>query len=258
MDLIIDQEFKRFLPAPPDAGLEQRLIASGGPRETIKLWKGHNTVIDGHRRLEICDRLGLPYRTEEVDLPDRAAVLKWILREQLDRRNMGSHDAAVARARLRDLEEQALVDSPVKSAAEKAGVSTRTVIRDSKYAEALKKIGQVVPDAGEKIKAASKKDAIELAALPDSQIAEVVDSVERGEHNSIHSALKSDGDTVSPMLAQKPVKDEFAIISKALGGLKRQVDRLGQLFPGPHYSRVQSVLSNADDILEAWEKQERL
>jgi hypothetical protein len=98
MSLKIDPEFQALIPPLSDgqrADLETALVSAGRAIDPIRHWRG--IVVDGHNRLEICERLSLPYDTQSLDLPDRAAVKDWMLRYQRGRRNL-SKDQLIALA----------------------------------------------------------------------------------------------------------------------------------------------------------------
>lgn len=54
-----------------------------GCHDPIRAWRG--IVLDGHKRLTICKKLGIPFRVDPVDLPDRASALLWVAENQLNR-----------------------------------------------------------------------------------------------------------------------------------------------------------------------------
>ncbi len=86
--LRVDAEFQSLIaPLTPDEHrqLEANLVAEGC-RDALVIWKG--VVLDGHHRLEICTRLGIPYTTSEIALPRREAARLWIEENQLGRRNL--------------------------------------------------------------------------------------------------------------------------------------------------------------------------
>lgn len=86
--LNIDQEFKnliRPLRREEYRQLELNLVMEGC-REDIIAWNG--TIVDGHNRYEICNRMHIPYGIKEVDFPDRDAAIAWICANQLGRRNI--------------------------------------------------------------------------------------------------------------------------------------------------------------------------
>ena len=86
--MIIDDHFRSLIPplsAEEKAQLEENIKAEGC-RDTLITWQG--ILLDGHNRFEICQRLSIPFRTMEIDLPDRDAAEDWIDKNQLGRRNL--------------------------------------------------------------------------------------------------------------------------------------------------------------------------
>lgn len=91
----IDAEFRALIPplkAEEKAQLEANLVANGC-RDPLVTWRG--TLIDGHNRFEICERLKIRYRAVEVALASRIHVLLWIEENQLGRRNLTDDQRAV-------------------------------------------------------------------------------------------------------------------------------------------------------------------
>src|SRR5215471_17143535 len=62
--------------------LEQNLLAHGC-RDPLVVWQEAQILLDGHNRLEICERHGLPTATHEVSLPDLDAAKAWVIANQL-------------------------------------------------------------------------------------------------------------------------------------------------------------------------------
>jgi hypothetical protein len=86
----IDPEFFSYLQQlspTEEALLEQSLRSEGGARDPLVVWKGPGILLDGHHRYALCLKHGLPYSITEIELPDRAAALAWIDRNQGGRRN---------------------------------------------------------------------------------------------------------------------------------------------------------------------------
>ncbi len=86
----IDPEFRDAIqPLSIDerAQLEANLVTFGC-RDPLVTWQG--IIVDGHHRYEICQRLGLPFSTVSIDLPDRESVFDWMDANALGRRNLTS------------------------------------------------------------------------------------------------------------------------------------------------------------------------
>jgi hypothetical protein len=115
----VDGEFAALiaaLTAEERQQLEANLIAHGC-RDALVVWRG--LLLDGHNRLEICHRHGIPYDTTEIDLPDREAARLWIEENQLGRRNLTTDQRAAVAYRIM----QRRVAISKKQRAAKAGAS---------------------------------------------------------------------------------------------------------------------------------------
>lgn len=69
-DLKIDAEFEQLIPPHAEgelAGLEASILKEGC-REPLTIWKGHNTILDGHNRYRICKDNKIIFETVEIDL----------------------------------------------------------------------------------------------------------------------------------------------------------------------------------------------
>ena len=69
------------------AMLEQPLL-SEGCRDALVVWKEENVLVDGHHRLKICERHGIPYTVKYQSFTDIKAVKAWMRKNQLARRNL--------------------------------------------------------------------------------------------------------------------------------------------------------------------------
>lgn len=86
--MIIDKKFQALIPpltAEERGGLESNIVANGC-LDTLKVWG--DILVDGHNRFNICVEHGIEYKTQAMKFVDRNAVSVWIIRNQLDRRNI--------------------------------------------------------------------------------------------------------------------------------------------------------------------------
>lgn len=90
----IDPEFQSLIaPLTPEERRQlEANIAAEGCRDALVVWNG--ILLDGHNRLEICTRLGIRFKTCEVELPNREAARLWIEESQLGRRNLSTDQRA--------------------------------------------------------------------------------------------------------------------------------------------------------------------
>lgn len=103
--ILIDDEFQGLIPPLSEIErlqLEQNIEAEGC-RDPLVVWmteSGDEILIDGHNRFEICERLGVQFRTVGLEFASRTEVLDWIYRNQLGRRNLSPADASELRGRM--------------------------------------------------------------------------------------------------------------------------------------------------------------
>lgn len=190
MTIIVDAEFERLCPplTPEEyAGLEESIRAEGC-RDALVVWEGENILLDGHNRYAICERLGVPYRTVGIVLPDRDAAIAWIITNQLSRRNLHPDAASILRGRLYNMRKKAQgapigndnraiqsgkschFDKTSEQLAKELGVSERTVRNDGAFAQAVETLTPFVPSLLQKAmagEAGARKDVIEAAKDPE-------------------------------------------------------------------------------------------
>ncbi len=154
---IIDPEFRSLIPplsTDEREQLETNIVAEGC-RDALVVWRG--ILLDGHNRFEICERLGLPYNTVEIELPDRDAAADWIDKNQLGRRNLTPDQMRLLRGRRynRAKNQGARTDltcgqndhkseRTAERLASEHGVSEKTIRRDAKFAEEVERTPELL------------------------------------------------------------------------------------------------------------------
>ena len=90
MDLKIDPEFAGKIPPLTEEEyrqLEENILADGRVINPLIIWNG--VIVDGHNRYRILqEHPGIPFDTFEKEFPDQFAVIAWICKNQLGRRNL--------------------------------------------------------------------------------------------------------------------------------------------------------------------------
>lgn len=105
--IVIDSEIAVQCPAlTPDerAGLEASILAEGC-RDPLIVWDTSEgqILLDGHNRLEICQRFGKEYAVKPMQFEDRFAAMIWVLHNQRSRRNLTDDQRAMLADREREL-----------------------------------------------------------------------------------------------------------------------------------------------------------
>ena len=89
-ELKIDPEFAGQIPPLTSEEFEQleaNILEDGKVINPLITWNGF--IVDGHNRYRILQKhMEIPYNTFEKEFPDRYAVIAWICKNQLGRRNL--------------------------------------------------------------------------------------------------------------------------------------------------------------------------
>jgi hypothetical protein len=150
----VDLEFANLIPRPTEeerAQLKANLLAAGVCRDPLSIWKGHNTLLDGHQRLALCQTHKIPFETVEIELPGHEAAKEWIIRHQLGRRNLPPEAGSYLRGMLynarkhphggdRTGDQSSAQSDHLRTAevlAQEQGVSPATIRRDGVFAQAV-------------------------------------------------------------------------------------------------------------------------
>lgn len=173
--VMVDPELQALIPPPSAdelAQLEANIMAEGC-REALVVWDydGLTILLDGHNRLKICEKHSLGYKTISCDIEDRDEAIRWIITNQLGRRNLTDAQRVKLALRLRPhLEEKAkerqqehggtapgkslkanlpeVIKSPAPQVRDQiaalAGVSARTVDRAALICQPLRPIDKTL------------------------------------------------------------------------------------------------------------------
>jgi N6-adenosine-specific RNA methylase IME4 len=157
----IDPEFRDLIPSLSDEELSQleANIKAEGCRDPLVVWNG--TLLDGHNRYEICERLDVSFDTVNVELYDRESAIDWIERNQIGRRNLTADQRRYFIGRVYNRRKKARgapvgnenrsvqrdQNEPFEKTADKVasdfGVSAPTVKRAAKFAEEVDQTPQL-------------------------------------------------------------------------------------------------------------------
>lgn len=169
--LTINPTFRDLIPALSAEELIQleNNLNADGCRDPLVVWG--DVIVDGHNRYEICTRNLIPFKTVSKDFSDEEAVIDWIERNQLGRRNLTADARKLILGRRYNRQKKATTDGgkgtpkatedqidPRLSTAEKLAaenhVSPATVKRAGKFAEEADKNPEMAKAilSGEKVK----------------------------------------------------------------------------------------------------------
>lgn len=272
----IDEEFSALAWKLTDEERVLLAVSLRGPdgcRDPIRYWHregvplDESPIVDGHNRYSICKEHGLDFAIEGMQFPDRAAVIDWIIRNQLGRRNASEVQKSHLRGKLhlerqlqppsdsqsfdchavsRDIED---VDTeqvkgpqtparpkqpkarPLSSLAgqiaKETGVSERTIHRDTEFAKALDAIGEQSP----KLKEAVLKKIIAKkdAVKLAGATPEVIAGLEATPQGQLRAAASAAVKSVENHKPRHPETGVLVIDVRSLAALEKQAGVLVRL-----------------------------
>ena len=123
-DLVIDKEFEELLPIlkPEEFERLEQSVLKNGMLDPIKVWEEPNTgryiIIDGHNRYNILKKNNLGFKYWEDykimytnELPTRNDVKRWMLEQQLGRRNLSIDEKYEIVQKFKDIFKQRAKDN---------------------------------------------------------------------------------------------------------------------------------------------------
>jgi Family of unknown function (DUF6011) len=162
MAITINPELQSLIP-PLTAEEYDQLetnIQTDGCRDPLTVWAETQTLLDGHNRMQICERHQLRYPLHEISLPDLDAAKIWIITNQLGRRNLSPDQMSLYRGEQYNLlkKQGKRTDLTSPQSEEKSQgtshalavqhhVSHATIERDGAYAEAVEALVAVLGPA---------------------------------------------------------------------------------------------------------------
>lgn len=160
-ELIIDPELNALLDnlSTMETQELELSIEAEGVREPIIVWKGHNVIVDGHNRYSIATTLDKPYKVIEREFPDKQAVINFMIRNQLGRRNLTPErrNYFIGVLYNETKGKAAEGERTSETIAKQFGVSEKTVRRDGDFAKGVDLLSRGVEEITE--------DSPELAKL---------------------------------------------------------------------------------------------
>lgn len=260
MQYTIDPEFESYLWAPDDETqkeLEYSLQETGGAEDKIKLarfpgpdGKPVTVLLDGHRRVRACEKLGLPppAANEPMNFSSREHALAWMDSQQFCRRNLNKVQRAlvisrIARHRAAQGEKLSAV---VGEMAAHSGEAPRNTWRHLKLADAIQKLDPTIRQRALEWK---KTDIERLAVLPPEQQLKLLGEVDAGE-TTLRNALHGTPMASRPDRAKRTPKDEAHY---CLGKLQDAIKSMALDRPNKsHDSAIKKALATVSILISGW------
>lgn len=249
--------------------LEKNLL-SEGCREALSVWENVNkdlVLIDGHNRYKICLKHKIPFKTKLFSFNNIEEVKKWMLENQLGRRNLNPDQLSYYRGLkylslkkkkggYDNIQLKGVVEpSTSELLSLEFKVSESTIKRDSKYAEALNLISISNPKLKNQILSGNvkvKKSDLQTL-LKDKDVKEMIILNESDLHHKINFIKREILANIEEELIQveqnkKQQQDEKAV-QDIINGVEplflEQDDRLKRI-KGRIVSAINNAINNRD------------
>lgn len=256
--LTIDKEFAGLCPdlTTEEAAQLEASISSDGCRDEIVVWANHkDTILDGHHRYEICERLGKTFKTTALRFDSREECIEWIVANQLGRRNLTEEQKSYLRGKRYQAEKQSQggdrasgqnvhLPKTAEKLAEEYDVDEKTIRRDEAFAEAVDTIAEVQgPEAKAAILAGEslgKAATVKAAKLPKAKMAK---AVKTGE---LPKPTKPGQQTYNP--------EQFKTVYEYLGHALPKIGALNRVHPTKFYGQAENSIKDAMQAVDDWKK----
>lgn len=284
--LRIDPEFRDKIPpltADEFRQLEENIVRDGEIYEPIIVWNG--VIVDGHNRYKIAQmHPEIPYRTKEMDFPDKWAAFDWMYSKQLGRRNLSDENRTYIIGKMFEARKKSVGNATsirsvsgkfqkaqngpngdtAQAIANDLGVGRNTVKRAEKFSKGVDAIRDVSPTAAEKILqggAGVKKSEVQtFTQMPEDEQKRFVESVETGtvkERPKPRRSPNSDrGYTKEDREISKKVSDAARGLFSDEGKTYTLELLLGDLeVNGAEYVRLlQNTITDHPELITEWNK----
>lgn len=222
--LEINYDLKSLIPAlqKEEYELLEKSILEEGCRDSIIIW--NNTIIDGHNRYEICTKHEIPFNTTSMEFENLGQVIKWMINNQLARRNLTDSQRKYFIGKRYEEENKGhggnrevasgnnyhLKTSEI--IAKENNIGERTVRNNADYSKAIDEIKTNTPELAEKILREeiklNNKEVLEISEQQPETQSKIVDLITTKQAKNYKEAKQ----TLSP--EQEWLKKEYKQIDK--------------------------------------------
>jgi len=274
-EIIIDEEFSRLLPSLEEheyCSLEENILVYGCMNPLV-LWEG--ILIDGHNRYSIVTKHNLPFNTISLEFNSRDEVIAWMIKTQLDRRNLspmwltyfrGLHYNVEKRIHGGDRHSQSfssgqndhLNSTTAKKLSDEHGVSPRTIRRDGEIADVIIAIGKESEDAKRSILSGetriSRKQLREMTSASEDEIAMTASEIAAG---TFEDRVKAESSTLSEPggANEKSPADSNQISSAIIKEANEFISKMQKLSQNANKAKMKTTMRTHIDNLEKLYKQ---
>lgn len=219
MELTIRPDFRDLIP-PLTTDERMRLMAEivrDGCRDPIVVWQGHNVILDGHNRYEICTANGIEFATVEKMFTDENAAMHWMICNQFARRNLTPMMRAELALKLEPLIEQKAAQRKADNGGDKGKAEVQKSAPPPEKSKTRDEVAKLAGVSHDTITKAKK--------LLETAPREVVDKVRSGEVkiNTAYRQVNADSMPAGPQKVNDSMPFSVRSIEKQFASLKTAI-----------------------------------
>lgn len=270
-DIKINIDFENLIPkqtAEQFKQLEENMVSEGRARNPLVVWRGHDTLVDGHHRLRILKaHPELKWSVAEQDFTDEDEVKEWIIKNALGTRNLkeaeyrllvatlmrirkgkrGNHAARGADGKYLKGQNEPL--GTAEEIAKEIGVSESTVKRAERFADGLENAENAVPGIKEMVVSGElKAQRNEVMAWRDQTPEEIKKSVQDIKDRK-GKKKQSDKAAFARIKEIDALASGITTTQYGLAELIREVDALGDSF----ILSLSSMIKRRKNVMDSYD-----
>lgn len=274
-EIKINIEFENLIPkqtAEQFKQLEENMVSEGRARNPLVVWRGHDTLVDGHHRLKILKaHPELKWSVVEQDFTDEDEVKEWIIKNALGTRNLTEMQITDLRGRLLKSRKKRVgehrgnqytnAELPKKQGvpnkygtagiiAQELGVSHATIEDAGRFVDGLDAAEAIVPGFKDAVLTGEvKAQKQEVAAMRKQTPDEIKKSVETIKERKGKRNTSSDRELAKKIREVTAEMRSVSTTSYGLAELIREVDALGDSF----ILSLSSMIKRRKDVMNSYD-----
>ena len=273
-DIKINIDFENLIPkqtAEQFKQLEENMVSEGRARNPLVVWRGRDTLVDGHHRLRILKaHPELKWSVVEQDFTDEDEVKEWIIKNALGTRNLTEMQITDLRGRLykarknrhggdrksstknTDLKPQGRVTEQI---AKELGVNRDTILNAGNFVDGLDAAEAVVPGFKDDVlTGAVKAQKQEIAAMRKQTPEEIKQSVKEIHERKSAKRKPSDKAFYGKLKEIYSLASGVTTTQYGLAELIREIDALGDSF----ISSLEAIIKRRKSVIDTYDGKDEI
>lgn len=250
-DIKINVDFENLIPKltlDQFTQLEENMVKEGRARNPLVIWKGHDTLVDGHNRLRVLKahpELGWTFL--EQDFSDVDEIKEWIIKNALGTRNLTEMQSTELRGRLYNMrkskrggfkkstpqngELKGRTRGVSEQIANELGVSHHAIETAGNFVDGLDAAEAVSPGfRNDVLTGAVKAQKSEIAAMRKQTPEQIKESISEIEERKSKKRKASEKALAEKIRAVGATMASVSTATYGLNELLREIDALGDTF----------------------------